>query len=156
VGAGVGEAAFDEHYQRRRDQLADLARGVRDIAARLPRDAGHGVLARWGTSALRLRDALAREVAAGRFTPPIRRHPRQDVPARSAPGTPQRAAFGPPGPGGDRPAPTTLDDLHSRVLPVLDICAHLLCNRLGIPLVEESYLRYLATRSATVLAEEGN
>jgi hypothetical protein len=42
------------------------------------------------------------------------------------------------------------------VLPVLDICAHLLCNRLGIPLVEESYLRYLATRSATVLAEEGN
>jgi hypothetical protein len=38
------------------------------------------------------------------------------------------------------------------VLPVLDMCAHLLCNRLGVSMLEESYLRYLATRATAALA----
>jgi hypothetical protein len=41
------------------------------------------------------------------------------------------------------------------VLPVLDICAHLMCNRLGISMLAESYLRYLAVRVTAVLAEDG-
>jgi hypothetical protein len=126
--AGVGEADFAERYDRQRDRLADLARGVRDVAAGLPRqDACGGVLARWGTSVVRLRDALAREVAAGRFIPPARRR--------------------------GRPAPAASDDLHMRVLPVLDVCAHLVCNRLDVSLTEEAYLRYLALRATAALAE---
>ncbi len=32
---------------------------------------------------------------------------------------------------------------------VLDVCAHLLCNRLGLPPSREGYLRYLAARTTT-------
>ncbi|GLZ30999.1 hypothetical protein Lesp02_31880 [Lentzea sp. NBRC 105346] len=41
------------------------------------------------------------------------------------------------------------------VLPVLDICAHLVCNRLGLSITEEIYLRYLAARTVIELNEEG-
>ncbi|MGH4023796.1 MAG: thiopeptide-type bacteriocin biosynthesis protein [Pseudonocardiaceae bacterium] len=44
---------------------------------------------------------------------------------------------------------------YAPALPVLDICVHLLCNRLGISPPGEVYLRYLATRCLDVLAEEG-
>jgi hypothetical protein len=128
-GAGVDEADFDERYRRQRDKLVGLTRGVRDTAARLPHQAGRGVLGWWGTSVLRLRNALAHEVAAGRFTPPRLGH----QPASAS-------------------SPTATGDLHGRVLPVLDICAHLLCNRLGISLLDEAYLRYLAISSAAALA----
>ncbi len=37
-------------------------------------------------------------------------------------------------------------------LPVLDRCAHLVCNRLGVSLVEEGYLRVLAARTVHALA----
>jgi hypothetical protein len=49
----------------------------------------------------------------------------------------------------------TTEDSLTPVLSVLDICAHLLCNRLGISMLEESYLRYLAVRVTAVLAEDG-
>jgi thiopeptide-type bacteriocin biosynthesis protein len=42
------------------------------------------------------------------------------------------------------------------VRPVLDICAHLVCNRLGISVPEECYLRYLAARAVATIAEEGS
>jgi hypothetical protein len=43
-----------------------------------------------------------------------------------------------------------------RVLRVLDVCAHLFCNRLGVPPVEEAALRRLAAAAVGVLAgEEG-
>ncbi|MEV4138390.1 lantibiotic dehydratase C-terminal domain-containing protein [Dactylosporangium sp. NPDC049742] len=35
----------------------------------------------------------------------------------------------------------------SGVLPVLDICAHLLCNRLGLTVAQEAYVRHLAVRA---------
>jgi hypothetical protein len=64
------------------------------------------------------------------------------------------SAHVPPGPGGG-PAEVITADSPTPVLPVLDICAHLLCNRLGISMLEESYLRYLAVRVTAVLAEDG-
>lgn len=41
-----------------------------------------------------------------------------------------------------------------RRLSLLDDCAHLFCNRMGVSLVEECYLRYLATRAIAHLSEE--
>lgn len=32
-------------------------------------------------------------------------------------------------------------------LQVIDTCAHLVCNRLGVGVLDEAYLRYLATSS---------
>jgi hypothetical protein len=40
------------------------------------------------------------------------------------------------------------------VFAVLDKCARLVCNRLGVPLVEEEALRHLATEAVVALAEE--
>ena len=47
-----------------------------------------------------------------------------------------------------------LGDPSARVLPVLDVCAHLACNRLGVSLVEECSLRYLASRALAAIAGE--
>lgn len=41
---------------------------------------------------------------------------------------------------------------HPEVFRVIDTCAHLVCNRLGVPLDEENYLRYLAGRAVSSLA----
>jgi hypothetical protein len=103
-------------HRHQRDRLVNLGRAVRDITAQVPTDAGSGAPAAWGRSILRLRDAW---------------------PTRSPSGN------SPPEPGG-RPAEATTADSQTPVLPVLDICAHLMCNRLGISMLEESYLRYLA------------
>ena len=103
-GAGVDGADFAERYRHQRDQLVGLGRAVRGIAARLPKDVDSGVLAVWGLSILRLRDALAHQVAIGQFKPP--------------------------GPGGGS-AEVATEDSPTGVLSVLDICAHLMCNRLG-------------------------
>jgi hypothetical protein len=104
---GIDEADFEDRYHRQRDRLASLARGVQSIAARIPDGMRSGVLAEWGRSILRLRDALA-----------------------------------------------LAENPNVRVLRVLDICAHLVCNRLGASAVEECYLRYLANRAIVVLAGE--
>lgn len=42
------------------------------------------------------------------------------------------------------------------VLPVLDTCAHLICNRLGVSAATEAALRKLAAQSVAALASEGN
>jgi thiopeptide-type bacteriocin biosynthesis protein len=42
------------------------------------------------------------------------------------------------------------------VLPVLDTCAHLICNRLGVSPATEAALRTLAAQSVAALASEGN
>lgn len=47
------------------------------------------------------------------------------------------------------------DAMYVPAFPVLDICVHLFCNRLGISPPGEVYLRYLATRCVDLLAEEG-
>lgn len=44
------------------------------------------------------------------------------------------------------------EDAGEPVLPILDRCAHLVCNRLGVSLVEEGYLRLLAARTVHLLA----
>jgi thiopeptide-type bacteriocin biosynthesis protein len=41
-----------------------------------------------------------------------------------------------------------------RRLYLLDDCAHLFCNRMGVSVVEECYLRYLGTRAIAALSEE--
>lgn len=125
---GSGAVDFADRYHRQRDQLAGLARHLQDAADRLPDTAGTGVITEWGRSILRLRDALVRQVTAGLFTPR--------------------------NPGWGAPTDTDAGDPRTTVLPVLDICAHLACNRLGISVTEESYLRYLVTRTVAELAEE--
>lgn len=42
----------------------------------------------------------------------------------------------------------------TRLLPLLDLCAHLFCNRLGVPPHEERYVRYLAGRALLDVFEE--
>ena len=37
---------------------------------------------------------------------------------------------------------------------VIDMCGHLMCNRLGVPLEEERYIRYLASRTIEDLRKE--
>lgn len=125
---GGDRADFQERYERQRARLLVLARRVRVIAAQSPDRTGPGVLAEWGRSVARLRDGLAAEVAAGRFA----------VPPRTG-GTP---------PGHAR------EDQRGAVLPILDIGAHLQCNRIGVSIAEECYLRHLASRTLQALAQE--
>jgi len=121
---GVGRAEF-----------VGLTRRLRDVAGRLratpPADPGLPARqASWSSSVLALRDDLAGEIAAGRFTPP---------------------EYGWRGPAGLRGEPGD-----TRALPVLDLCAHLVCNRLGVPIPEEGGLRHLAAHAvAAVVEEEG-
>jgi Lantibiotic biosynthesis dehydratase C-term len=42
-----------------------------------------------------------------------------------------------------------------RAPAVVDTCVHLFCNRLGVSLPDEGYLRYLAARTTVDLAEKG-
>lgn len=42
----------------------------------------------------------------------------------------------------------------ARTATVADLCAHLACNRLGVNVVEEAGLRYLAGRAVQELARE--
>ncbi|MDA2812304.1 thiopeptide-type bacteriocin biosynthesis protein [Nocardiopsis sp. RSe5-2] len=81
---------------------------------------GRGDLAEWTGSVDRLKRVLTAEAAAGRFTPPARAW---EGAGPLPPGTP------------------------ASVLPVIDICAHLFCNRIGLSLADESYVRVLAMRA---------
>ncbi|MGW5453086.1 thiopeptide-type bacteriocin biosynthesis protein [Nocardia sp. NPDC003979] len=40
------------------------------------------------------------------------------------------------------------------VLPILDACAHLFCNRVGVSLAEEQYVRFLAQRALATCEDE--
>jgi hypothetical protein len=47
------------------------------------------------------------------------------------------------------------DEAGPRLPAVLDMCAHLACNRLGTGITEERYLRYLAARAVCEANEDG-
>jgi hypothetical protein len=132
--AELSPAELDVRYRHQRDTLVPLVDHCRSIAAAvssgLPSGASSGaagMLTDWSASVHRLRDALAGEITAGRFAPPAR--------------------------GWEGGGAVTAAEPGIRVLPVLDICAHLFCNRLGVSLVEEAFMRYLLAR--TVLAAGG-
>ncbi|MFC4585737.1 lantibiotic dehydratase C-terminal domain-containing protein [Sphaerisporangium corydalis] len=110
----------------RRDKVTGLARRMRALAAVQDPPPG-GTLADWARSARTLRDTLTALAAEGAFVPPSR-------------GWEGRGGIATPGGG----VPT-----------VLDICAHLICNRFGLSIVTEAALRRLAAEAVAVLAEEG-
>jgi thiopeptide-type bacteriocin biosynthesis protein len=116
-------AELDAHYQRQHGRLIALAERMRHMATR--ESGGCGALSRWVASIVALRDELTELVASGEFAPPGR-----GSHATTAPGDTSRA----------------------RVFPVLDLCAHLVCNRLGIRVDEELSLRCLSARA---VFEEG-
>jgi len=105
-------------------QAVELARHARQLARNARDLAGPGTLVEWARSLARLRAELAMQVAAGVF-------------AGSAPGRD----------GGLR----TADD---GIRSVLDLCAHLVCNRLGLPPVAEAALRDLAAEAVRSLTEQ--
>jgi len=126
--AGLDTAALDT--AGRLDRMIELARRMRALAARSAELPGDRTLVGWARSMTTLRDALTAQIASGAFTPPAGyRH----VPAE-------------PTPHGSSPS----------VLPVLDICAHLACNRLGVGPAEERTLRYRAAWAVAALADEGS
>lgn len=104
------------------------ARHVRRLLSGAGDLEGDGALIAWTRSMCTLRDALAAEIAAGRFDPPAEGWPADGGIAAGGGGAPE--------------------------LPVLDICAHLACNRLGIRAGVESLLRRLAADAVASLAEE--
>lgn len=142
------ERDFRERYELRRDGLLALADDVRRIAARAEAGKGSAPLSAWARSVVILRNRLAHLVAAGHFTPSAVGAPGQPkgeaVATEEAAAEREAAAAGPGESNGHAGA---------EVFPVLDSCAHLVCNRLDINLHGESYLRYLAARAATDLAE---
>jgi len=108
----------------------DLARRMRVLAAAVTGLPAEGTLVDWARSIGDLRAALAAQIAAGAFTAPSR--------SRGIEGG------------------SAVLDPDDGVLPVLDICAHLICNRLGVSPVTEAALRKLAAQSVAALASEGN
>lgn len=123
---GLDPAEFEQRWSGQRDTLCDLTRRLRALAMR---SGGSGNLADWLASVAELKRVLTLEATAGRFTPP----------ARGWDGA------------GAAPRGSALS-----VLPVVDICAHLFCNRIGLSLTEESYVRLLAMRAIRETEEEGN
>jgi hypothetical protein len=125
-----------------RPELVRLTRRLRDVAVWLRSEpvgdqpvgdqpAATGLPERqtiWSSSLLRVRAVLAEEITAGRFVPPRL--------------------------GWRGPAGLTADPVDARALPVLDLCAHLACNRLGVLLPEEGALRRLAAQAVAAVAEE--
>lgn len=123
--AGLTIDLLDQRYRPRANQLAELAAGLR---AGVARPAGTSPLAGWARSVTRLRDALVAQVESGAYAPPTRGFL-----------------------GGTPPDGTA----RARVLSVVDLCAHLMCNRLGTGRTDELYVRYLAMRALSELAERG-
>lgn len=120
IGGETDQDELERRWQAQRSTLCTLTGRLRAVVERAEAGAGTGDLADWARSIARLKQTLTAEAAAGRFEPP----------ARAWEGA------GPIEPG------TAVS-----VLPVVDICAHLFCNRLGLSLADESYLRVLAMRA---------
>lgn len=109
--------------------LVDLVRRMRMLAARVDTVDSDGTLAAWARSVAKLRDALVDQVACG---------------ALALPRTGWQGAGG-----------VTRDD-QDAVLVVLDVCAHLVCNRLGVSTVAEGAIRRRLTGAIRILGAEGN
>jgi hypothetical protein len=125
--AAVASALAD---QQRRDQAIALAKQMRMLAIGAVRSQAGGTLVDWARSIGTLREELAVQVAAGAFIPKI--------PARG-----RRGRIATPGPEGG-------------VAAVLDICAHMICNRLGLSVGLETAVRGLAAGAVVVLGSERN
>lgn len=104
-----------------------LARKMRLLAETACERDGTGSLIAWARSVSTLRNILRTQVATSKFTPPIR------------------------GWGGQGGIIST--DHSTGVLRVLDICAHLACNRMGLGLIEEGVVRRVASHAITQLAD---
>ncbi|MEN3613814.1 lantibiotic dehydratase C-terminal domain-containing protein [Plantactinospora sp. ZYX-F-223] len=104
-----------------------VARKMRALVAASARHTDAGTLASWARSVAVLRDALEDQLTMGTLDPPD---------------------SGWEGPGGIVTAgPDT------SVLTIIDICAHLVCNRLAVSLPAEISLRQLAGAAMSALAE---
>ncbi|RKN32221.1 lantibiotic dehydratase C-terminal domain-containing protein [Micromonospora musae] len=104
-----------------------VAQRMRALVAANDRHSDPGTLAGWARSVAALRDVLNEQLDRGALAPP---------------------AAGWEGPGGIVTAgPAT------SVLTIIDICAHLVCNRLAVTLPAEISLRQLAGAAVSTLAE---
>jgi hypothetical protein len=119
---------YGARYERRRASLTEGAARLRArVVAGATANPDPDPFTDWTRSLQRLRDVLVVETQAGRVPP-------------------TQHAFGAvPGPAGT---------VQARVMPTMDICAHLMCNRLGVSIPEEYYLRYLAARATADIAED--
>ncbi|WP_026413555.1 lantibiotic dehydratase C-terminal domain-containing protein [Actinomadura oligospora] len=104
-----------------------LARQMRRLVASPRRHDAPGTLADWARSVEALRDALQDQVGLG--------------------------ALRPPAPGWEGPDGIATADREAAVLSIVDLCAHLVCNRLAVSLPEEISLRRLAGAAVAFLAE---
>ncbi|SCL44848.1 thiopeptide-type bacteriocin biosynthesis domain-containing protein [Micromonospora citrea] len=112
---------------RRLRTAVSVAQRMRALVAARERHTDAGTLAGWARSVATLRDALDEQLGRGTLEPP---------------------ASGWEGPGGIVTAgPDT------SVLTIVDICAHLVCNRLSVTLPAEISLRQLAGAAVSALAE---
>lgn len=59
-------------------------------------------------------------------------------------------------PSGAGGADTRAEQIVSSTLPVLDRCAHLACNRMGLSIVEEAHVRRVAARTVTRMLDQGS
>jgi hypothetical protein len=126
----VPGSTIDVHIGRQHARVVSLAGSMLALSAHatgLPPD---GTLVRWSQSMSTLCAALAAEVETGAFVPPTRGWEGSDT--------------------------ATAPEPRPRVLPVLDICAHLMCNRLGVPITEEAVIRQQTLDALKTLAEGGH
>ncbi|RNL86005.1 thiopeptide-type bacteriocin biosynthesis protein [Halostreptopolyspora alba] len=118
-GQEPGPEELRHRWEAQRDTLCALTRKLRAAHdAQRAGSAEHGHMGEWTRSITTLLAVLRERYASGAFTPPVR--------------------------GWDRD--TTLGR-YDAVAPVIDICAHLFCNRIGVSPTEENYLRLLAARA---------
>ncbi|WP_433125500.1 lantibiotic dehydratase C-terminal domain-containing protein [Micromonospora sp. CA-240977] len=106
-----------QRFARQRESLRRTAAQLRRLVREQDRLPAGEAFVRWARSVRKLHTVLATEIAGGRFTPP--RYPSTDL----------------------DPDPL------AQAIPVLDICAHLFCNRIGVRLESEGLLRQLAART---------
>ncbi|MBF8191029.1 thiopeptide-type bacteriocin biosynthesis protein [Nonomuraea sp. K274] len=109
-----------------RDTAVAIARRMAAMAAAGSRLGGSGTLIEWARSIRALRDVLRTESAKGSLLPP---------------------GSGWEGPGG-------IVSGDASVLTIIDICAHLACNRLGVTLPGEIAVRRLAGDALAALADD--
>lgn len=127
---GPGRESPEDAGGQQRDQVIGLARQMRVLAGGAAGWPAAGTLVDWARSVTTLRDALAARVAAGDLTAPS-------------------AGWG-------EPRGITAAGPYGGVLTVLDTCAHLICNRLGVSVIAEGAIRRLAAHAVGALVSEGS